>query len=1408
MDRQGAQPPEPGRDVLTPQQVAAAQEGARTWVRRVARAGGRAFTWGTPRALLAALCASALTPLLVAGPGTAVLVAGIGVVGSVGANVLSDLISAALAAARDRSRGDGAESSADMERELAARLEEALQAGDARADALAEALVAALTAVDAAQAAIGEALVGGQERLLEELVVGFAELGRQNAALEPMLGRLDAAAGQIQQTLYRQDAERRLDRAHYQQQTALLLVMRDQLGRQIRDLGRRLGGVAGAEGGTRWSGGCPYQGLAPFGPAQAELFYGRGQAVARLVAMVTACGHGLVVVTGASGVGKSSLLHAGLLPALAADADWPQLTLTPGARPLQELAVQLAVRCGADPDAVLEELRRDPGRGEARARQVLSAEGVRRRQAGSDEPPRRLVIVVDQFEELFTLATEAPAEEAEAFVAALEAIAVATGPVIVATRGDFVDRCAAYPQLARALEERVFVLGPMSDAELQRAITGPAAAAGLTVEEGLAEQVVRELAGHLRAPAGSSYGGTTVGALPLLSMAMVRTWENRQDGRLTRHGYDRSGGVASAVNAAAEDVYHALDAGQQAIARRALLSLALIGADGQATRRRVTLDELTTSCAPGRPERVEQVVAAFTEARLMVAGSSPAPVPGARTVELAHDVLMTAWPRLSTWLAEDQADRVLHGEIVHDAAEWNDAGRDPSFLYRGIRLETGLAMAARWRSDTDRYPGLSGPAEDFLHAGARAASRSRRRWQGVFVLLSGLLVIAIVTAISAVRLGQEAEQQRDMALRRSADILSRQLAADSEKLSNDPPASARLAATAWTISPTSEARASMATVLGRPGRALLADPSGSVFSVAFSLDGSRLGSAGRDGTLRLWDAATGRQLGAPLGRDERGVRSVAFSRDGSRLASAGGDGTVRLWDTAAREQLGTPLTGHNGTATSVAFSPDGSRLASAGTDRTVRLWDTATREQLGTPLIGHNGTVTSVAFSRDGSRLASAGEDGTVRLWDTATREQLGAPLGRNERGVLSVAFSPDGSRLASAGGDGTVRLWDTATREQLGTPLAGHNTTVFSVAFSRDGSRLASAGGDGTVRLWDTASREQLGAPLTGHNGGATSVAFGPDGSRLASAGGDGTIRLWDTVTGRQLGPPLTGHDTTVFSVAFSRDGSRLASTGQDAAIRLWDTATREQLGTPLRGHEQGAVYSVAFHPDGSRLASAGSDGTLRLWDTATGQELGTPLTGNNDWVHAVAFSPDGSRLASAGNDGTVRLWDTTTREQLGTPLRGHEMEVYSVAFSRDGSRLASGGDDGTVRLWDTATHKQLGTSLTGHAEGVRSVAFSRDGSRLASGGDDGTVRLWDTATHKQLGTSLTGHAEGVRSVAFSPDGSRLASGGNDATVRLWGVGMPRDLHSAVCALAGRSLTPQEWQQYTRDEPYKRSCP
>ncbi|MBI3273105.1 MAG: TIR domain-containing protein [Planctomycetes bacterium] len=548
-----------------------------------------------------------------------------------------------------------------------------------------------------------------------------------------------------------------------------------------------------------------------------------------------------------------------------------------------------------------------------------------------------------------------------------------------------------------------------------------------------------------------------------------------------------------------------------------------------------------------------------------------------------------------------------------------------------------------------------------------------------------------------------------------------------------------------------------ATAVDSPLELILSGHEYSVTSVAFSPDGGRIASGSNDETLRVWDAATGREIACLRGH-ESSVESVAFSPDGGRLASGSCDRTVRVWEAETGRQV-TCLRGHQLSVKSVAFSPDGRRIASASRDKTVRVWDAATGREIAC-LRGHASSVESVAFSPDGGRLASGSCDRTVRVWEAETGRQV-ACIRPHQDFVEGDAYSPDGGWKWSGAYDQDMREREVRTGREI--PFHRHTSMFTSVAYSPDGGRIASASYDHTVRVWEAETGEEV-ACLRGHESSVESVAYSPDGGRIASGSWDKTVRVWDATTGRELACVRTFNDW-VCGVTFSPDGGRVASGSREKTVRIWDVSTGQEIAC-LRGHEK-EVTSVAFSLDSGRIASGSLEKTVRIWDAATGREIAC-LRGHEGSVESVAFSPDGGRIASGSCDNTVRVWELETGREVAC-LRGHGDQVNSIAFSPNGGRIASGANDGTVRVWEADTGREI-ACLPGHEQVVWSVAFSPDGVRIASGSWDKTVRVWEATTGREI-ACLRGHGRSVTSLAYSPDGGRIAGLSGD-TVVVWDTG------------------------------------
>lgn len=591
---------------------------------------------------------------------------------------------------------------------------------------------------------------------------------------------------------------------------------------------------------------------------------------------------------------------------------------------------------------------------------------------------------------------------------------------------------------------------------------------------------------------------------------------------------------------------------------------------------------------------------------------------------------------------------------------------------------------------------------------------------------------------------------------------------------------------------------------------LLWENPGPVVEIAFSMDGKRIVSGGIDGSLHLWDAATGNPIGQKLEAHKDRILSIVLSTDGKHIVSHSKD-TLMLWNTITNKSL--KIDGHY--LDSIAISPDGTRIVTGGQYGILLQRDASNGNDIGRLLEGHKDSISSVAYSFNGERIISGSSDGTLRLWDAKTGQSIGQPFQRHQGKVSSAAFSRDGARIVSGSDDRTLRVWDANTGQLIGQPLKGLTEAVTGVAFSSDGARIVSIGVsfDIPLQLWDDNSDKFINQPFQDNHGPSSSVALNPDDMRIHFRGVDWIMRQWDVNTGQPIGPPLqahsdlffstfaiaaatpdtmrmitgdidgtlrlwhlnsgqslTGHSQAISSVAFSRDGIRIASSSDDQTISLWEAETGNLIGSPIK--VEGWVYSnsVAFPfcKGGPLIIYGVGDGTPRLWDVETRQNVGQPLKGHEYPVHTVAFSPDRVRIAFGSRDGILWLWDTKIGKLIGQPLAGHTEAVSSIFFSPDGSRIASGSYDKTIQLWDAETGTLIGSPIQAQ-EPVTSVAFSPDGTRIISGNTNNTLILWDVRTRLSIGQPFAGHEDDVTSVAFSPDGTRIVSGSEDNTLRLW---------------------------------------
>jgi WD40 repeat protein/DNA-binding SARP family transcriptional activator len=1147
---------------------------------------------------------------------------------------------------------------------------------------------------------------------------------------------------------------------------------------------------------------APYKGLGRFEPADADVFFGRDDLTASLVARLAR--HGLLAVVGASGVGKSSVVAAGLVPALMSgalpgSADWRLLSATPTRVNVAEMATFTTRSSG--------------------------------------------VIVIDQFEEAYTGLTRAERHE---LIGAL-CDAVASGNRCVLTiRSDFYGLIADNHELAALVMANSVLVGAMTPAEIREAVTSPARAVGLTAEKDFVDAIVADMRGQEQ-------------ALPLLSTALFAVWEQRTGSRLTLEAYEKSGGVSAAVEQLAESAYLRLSPVEAEAARRILVRLADTGDDGQLVRRRVPREDLVAAA----DEAAERALAVLAAGRLVTLDAG--------AVEVSHEAVLTRWPRLAGWLADDSAGLVLRNRLVPAVRDWQAAGREPSQLWSGPRLAAAIDWAVEHPSS------LTGDESAFLSASLdaqTAGQRRQRRAQRRLRILAGAMAVALVAAVIA---GGLATRARNAAAAAGVLADARRLGAqalverDIRKAMLEAVAGVRLH-DSW------ETRGNLLATLQRTPSLRAAagfDDGDRILAMALRPDGREFAVGTAAGQIRVYDNATMRVVANMRRADRRAIFRLQYRADGSLMTwgdrpVSPTDSSLQMWDVVHRRQLVAPQV--DGALRGGAIAVDGSLIAIERSASAVVRISTGGIAPVGVTATDHNPVAVSadsqprdadaLAVSADGRILAVGGlQPFTLVNLSTGGRRVLGAGF--------PLAFSPDSTRVATDAGTGDIDVWDVSTGALVATARAQAGQ-IDDAAWSADGKSLVTCGDDRLVRIWSmpvgNASAATLTDTFAGHAGRITACRFALDASTVYSAGLDGAVYVWDVRHRSSLGSlvrPANAKESNLYFRAFPLgDDSIVTVAPHDnfaaVTLRRLDVRTGAMSPTAATIREADSFNDFAATPDGATIASVSYTGALSTWSSRDGRRLSGPfrpalpdnligsavgisddgrlalvalydphlpgesrvyrydlaarqLDGIMDagWVGTLAFSPDRRYAVAALTDGRALVWRTDTWKRVSV-LTG-QLSGYGAAvleFSDDGRYLAIGGTQGRPSMWNVGTWSLAWRAETGHNGFTTSLVFSPDGNLLVSSGTDAKTFLYETTTGRQVGGALGPDVNLWTISRFLGRTSTLASFGlDDGSVRHTDID-PAEWQRWACSLAGRELTEPEWRTLVPDQPFQHVCP
>ena len=1099
-----------------------------------------------------------------------------------------------------------------------------------------------------------------------------------------------------------------------------------------------------------WSRHSPFRSLQAFEPEDAWLFFGRNSEIEELCE----CTYRSPVLTiiGNSGCGKSSLVRAGLIPALQGGRSRPPIFLAdswriaffrPSSSPFDYLAEVLTNQFAPDlslreqADFIADCRSKLPGDCNA-LRNAISALVPPGTEEGGQT---RVLLVADQFEEIFTLTTNR--ETRHRYIEALLAAATWDGAVpvhlVLTLRADFYSYCLEHPGLSRCLAANLYNVPRMTQDQLRETIEKRLQISTAQAEPGLIDVLLQD-------------AGDEPGNLALQEHALGQLWEKCGGiGRtLTTRAYSEIGRLRGALGRHADEVYESFGASmQKPLVQRIFLELVQVAesASVQDTRRRVRKTELLSL---GAADEVEQILVRLASSRLIATGREGEEV----FVEVSHETLIREWPNLRDWLNHNREELVLQRRLFQAAKEWEDLNEDAGALLRGARLAQGEEWLAR-------TPGAVPLLRDFVEAGIAARDEAERKELAVqkkaaisarwFSYVLAALLLAIAGVVWYTYRAQLIENSRTLAWHAV------------EMRDRDHGQAMNFALRSWRTARTDDARA--AIVKAFPQLVATLNHDDAVEKVTFSPDGQLILTASDDQTARLWSSADGKLIATLTGHTGKVIVAI-FSPDGQRVVTTSLDHTARVWS-AVDGHLLAILRGHTDAVWTPAFSPDSERILTPSSDHTVKVWNASDGRLLAT-LQGHTDMVAITQFSANGRRIVTTSWDNTARLWNGADYTLL-ATL-RHTGSVAYAEFSPDSRRVLTASGDGAARVWDSTDGRLLVTL---RHAGIYMARFSPDGRRIATGGLDQIARVWN-ATDGQLLATLVGHTGTITHIAFSSDGCLILTDGSDATARVWNSVDGQLLAtldavqrPVLKDRGPRAalpWDSAFSPDGRLVVATLGDSTARVWNISTIGDSTEIFRGH-RGVVVGARFSPDGLHTVTASADSTARIWSVIDGRLLAT-LHGHSDFVYEATYAPNGQRIVTASGDKTARIWNSTDGRLLAT-LTGHADQVYRAQFSPDGQRIVTASGDHTARIWNGVDGRLLAV-LRGHNDLVCRAQFSPDSRLIVTASWDHTARVWNSADGRLLAT-LEGHTDKLRGARFSPDGKRIITFSWDGTARVW---------------------------------------